>query len=476
MNERERGATEWFRKATEAMNKKSWDYAIECFSNCSRLVPENLLYRQSRHGCIRKLYNDNGSGAKMAGMRLMGVKGRIKKCRLQKDWKGVEAAAEEGLLINPWDAALMYDLGEACLHQTNNSVGRYALERAVEYDKDNVEYNKRLGQFLFDTRDFKASRVCWERIYKLVPTDSDARAMMGRCDAESTMQKGYDDASNTRDVKVEQPAAPVNAYEADRQARRGAPKPADAPGESVEADLLHAIRKDPQNLSLYLKLADHYRSERQFAKAQEQLSKALELSSNNADIKEQLQEVQLQQLKLDLADAEERARRNPNNERLAVKASTMKAEFVQKEIEFLSHSVELHPQDMRRKLELAQRYRSAKQPSKAIPLLQQAVTDPRIKVDAQVLLGECFIDEKKLDLARRQFERALEGISPQDSPAAYKSAHYLLGRIYEKAGKKDEAIQHYNDVLNVDYEYRDVLKRMQELEGADDAVSDGLAD
>jgi tetratricopeptide (TPR) repeat protein len=131
---------------------------------------------------------------------------------------------------------------------------------------------------------------------------------------------------------------------------------------------------------------------------------------------------------------------------------------------------------MRRKLELAQRYRSAKQPSKAIPLLQQAVTDPRIKVDAQVLLGECFIDEKKLDLARRQFERALEGISPQDSPAAYKSAHYLLGRIYEKAGKKDEAIQHYNDVLNVDYEYRDVLKRMQELEGADDAVSDGLAD
>ena len=73
MSEREKGAQDWFRKGTEAMNHKNWDYAIECFTNCVRLMPEHLLYRQSKHGCLRKLYNDNGSGAKMAGMRLMGV-------------------------------------------------------------------------------------------------------------------------------------------------------------------------------------------------------------------------------------------------------------------------------------------------------------------------------------------------------------------------------------------------------------------
>ncbi|MFN9041973.1 MAG: tetratricopeptide repeat protein, partial [Planctomyces sp.] len=109
MNEREKGGAEWYRKGTEAMQHKNWNYAVECFTNCIRLVPDNVLYRQSRVGCIRKSYSDNGSGAKMASMRLMGVRTRIKKSRLSKDWKSIELAAEEGLLVNPWDAQLFFD-------------------------------------------------------------------------------------------------------------------------------------------------------------------------------------------------------------------------------------------------------------------------------------------------------------------------------------------------------------------------------
>ena len=131
MNEREKGGAEWYRKGTEAMQHKNWNYAVECFTNCTKLVPDNLLYRQSRVGCIRKSYNDNGTGGKMASMRLMGVRTRIKKSRLSKDWKSIEAAAEEGLLINPWDAQLFFDLGEALAAQENHGVARFALEKAV---------------------------------------------------------------------------------------------------------------------------------------------------------------------------------------------------------------------------------------------------------------------------------------------------------------------------------------------------------
>ena len=77
MNEREKGGADWYRKGTEAMQHKNWGYAIECFTNCVRLVPDNVLYRQARIGCIRKSYGDNGTGAKMAGMRLMGIRTRI---------------------------------------------------------------------------------------------------------------------------------------------------------------------------------------------------------------------------------------------------------------------------------------------------------------------------------------------------------------------------------------------------------------
>ena len=114
MEEREKGAQDWFKKGTEAMNHKNWDYAVKAFGMCVVLMPEVILYRQSKHGCIRKSFNDNGSGAKMAGMRLMGIRGRIKKCRLQKDWKGVVTGAGEGFLVNPWGAQLMIDQGVAC--------------------------------------------------------------------------------------------------------------------------------------------------------------------------------------------------------------------------------------------------------------------------------------------------------------------------------------------------------------------------
>jgi tetratricopeptide (TPR) repeat protein len=471
MNDREKGAQDWFRKGTEAMNHKNWGYAIESFDKSCRLMPENLLYRQMKHGCIRKSYDDNGTGAKMASMRLMGVRGRIKKARMSKDWKSVEAAAEDGLLTNPWDAQLMYDLGDACDQQGNKEIAKYALEKAVDLDKDNVDYNRRLGDFLYAREDYKGAEKYFERLQKLRPNDGDIRMILNRIRAQSTIVRGgYENAETTKEVKVEQQAAPVNAYEEDRRARKGQTRSADAPGESAESDLLHAIRKDPQNLNLYLKLADLYKSSMDLGKAQEQLNKALEVSNNNSDIREQLQEVQLLMLRKDVTEAEERARKNPTKERIVEKAKTMKDDLIAKEIEFFTHSVELHPADLRKKFELAQRLFMAKQYGKAIPLLQQAVANPSIKSEALVLLGEAFAKDGKLDLGRRQFEKALEGMNAQDRPDAFKNAHYWLGRIYEKAGKTDQAITHYGEILAVDYDYKDVRKRMEDLEGGDGAM------
>jgi tetratricopeptide (TPR) repeat protein len=280
-------------------------------------------------------------------------------------------------------------------------------------------------------------------------------------------RKGLEDAESTRDVKVE-PTQPVNAYEEDRRARKGQQKSADAPGESAEADLIHAIRKDPANVGLYLKLADLYKAARDFGKAQDQLTKALELSPSNGEIRELILDVQLSRLREEAGEADARARANPGKERLVEKARGLQQEVVQKELELFTLGVELNPTDLKKKFELAQRLasRHIKQFSKAIPLLQQAASNPSLKVDALVLLGECFARDGKSDLARRQLEKAIEGLGFADRPEAFKTAHYLLGRLYQAAGKNEQAEHHYGEVLAVDYEYRDVLKRMEELAGS----------
>jgi tetratricopeptide (TPR) repeat protein len=471
MDERTKGAQEWFRKGTEAMNHKNWDYAIECFGTSMKLVPDNLLFRQTRHGCIRKKYDDNGTGARMTGVKLMGIRGTIKKCRMRKDWKGVETAAEKGLEINPWDAQLYFDLGEASYELENGDVAGFAMSRAVELDRDNIEFNRKLGHTLHKRGEFDGAIACFVRINKLLPTDADARSMISRLHAEKTMDRGkYNTADSTRDVKSE-PEKPVDAYEQERQERRASRNAAKAaPGESASTDLQHAIRKDPKDLNNYLKLADVFRDERKLGKSVEILSEALEISDDNPDVREQLEDAQLAVMKEDLGEAVERARKNPGKQRLEDKAGTLKQELVKKEIDVYARRVERYPNDLRIKFDLAERYRNVKQWSKAIPLLQQSSSDSRIKGEALVALGECFIRDNKLDLGRRQFDKALEAINVHDHPDAFKKAHYFLARIYQKAGKTEQAEDHFHEILSIDYEYRDVLKRLESM--ADDSSLD----
>jgi len=465
MDERLKGAQEWFRKGTEAMNHQNWDYAIECFGTATKLAPENLLYRQTRHGCIRKKYDDNGSGARMSGVKLMGIRGRIKKCRVRKDWKGVETAAEEGLEVNPWDPHLYFDLGEASYELNNSEIARFAMSRAVELDRENIDFNRKLGHTLHERGEFDGAIACFVRINKLDPMDSDARSMISRLHAEKTMDHGkYNSADSTRDVTSED-SKQLNAYEMDRQARRGGGGGGQkqAPGESATADLQHAIRKEPENLNNYLKLADIYKEERQFPKAIETLSKALEVSNDNTDIRELLEDVQLLQLKEDLGVAVERARKNPGKERLEEKAKSLRKELAEKEIAVYADRVQRYPNDIRLKFDLAERYRQTRQWAKAIPLLQQSSADNRLKGQALVALGECFVRENKLDLGRRQFEKALEEINVHDHADEFKKAHYYLARVYEKAGKAEQAEDHYTEILSIDYEYKDVLKRLEAM-------------
>jgi len=466
-----RAAQEWFRKGTEALQKGNFDFAAESFGSAVKMQPDNKLYRQTRHGSIEKMFGGNGTGARMASLRLIGIRARIKKGRLKKDWTAVDQAAEEGLLLNPWDAQLYAEVGEAAVRKEHSDVAQYAWGKAVKYDRNNIAYNRALGTVLRECGEYKAARDCFKRIYDAVPTDSEARAMMNQIDAESVMDRGgYEKAASSHDVKTVN-EAPVNAYEQDRRARGGKQPQADAPGESEEMDLRHAIRKDPDNLNHYLRLGDCYRKQHCLPQSLEIYEQALEKSGDNTDVLELKEDVELEIMREKIADAADLARKNPDKSRLREKATALKARLADREIEVLVPRIDRHPQDMRLRYDLADRYRWTRQFPKAIPLYQQASADSRLKHDALVWLGECFVRDGKLDLGRRQFEKALDSITAADQPDSFKLAHYWLGRIYEKARQNDQAENHYTEILSVDYDYRDAQQRLENLQGSGGGLS-----
>lgn len=137
-------AQDCFKKGTEAMVKQNWDYAIEMFGQSVKFSPDNLMFRQTLRGVERRKF-PKGTGAKMAGMRLMGVKASIKKARMTKNWATLDQSAEEGLTLLPWDAELNADMAEATSNQGFNDVAVQGYKWAVETDPNNKVTLKALG-------------------------------------------------------------------------------------------------------------------------------------------------------------------------------------------------------------------------------------------------------------------------------------------------------------------------------------------
>lgn len=469
-------AADCWRRGNEALAKENWDYSIEMFTTAVKLDPEALLYRQTKRGAERKKYGDNNTGSKMGVLKLAGSKTKIKNSRRKKDWAAVDEIAEESLSINPWDPALNADMAEACQNQGYLDAAIFGYKMAIENDKANKAYYTQLGTLLEEKGEFKHARECWEMAFKLDPMDGEARSKVTALMAtETRVRGGYDGADKSSNVKKQSAYDEGRATREERQKAQKGNEP-DGPGQSLEADLQRSIRKEPENKDHYLRLADLYRRDGKLVESKELYEKAYELSGKNTNIGEQIEDVDLELLREQLTEAKDVFNKDRENAEAKKQVSLISKALIKREIEVFTKRVENYPADMRLKFELAQRFIRLKKWAPAISLLQQSVKDTRISSEALVALGKCFFADGKKELAKRQFEKALPNLSPDDKPGIYKEAHYLLARLYEESKQKEKAEDHYSEILAVDYDYRDTLKRLDELQGGGGADSEPDSD
>ena len=447
-------AADCFRRGTEAMQKENWDYAIQMFLQCVRMVPDNLLFRQTLRGCEKKKYGNNKSGAKMGGMKLMGPRGRIKKGQIKKEWNLVDQACEEGLAINPWDSQINADLGAACVHLEYKEIAVYAYECAVEGDGNNKELLQHLAELYEARGDYNVAVTVWERISRIDPNDGGARMRANQAATKQVIDRGgYEGADDAKGVM-----APHEVAKRLNITKAGT---ADGPGQSEEADLQRALRKEPDNKDHYLRLGDFYKRNGKFDEASQMLEKAVELSGGDANIREQVEDVGLDKMRKNIDIAKSKAGQSDESKE---QLKGLEKELRLRETEILRGRVERYPGDLRIKFRLAECYMAEAKFSEAISLLQQASRDSRIEVKCLVLLGRCFLQEKKYALAKRQYEKAAPKIVVQDQKDLFLEVHYWLGRLCESAKDIDGADEHYGEVLAVDWEFKDTRARQENLQ------------
>ncbi|WP_437230894.1 tetratricopeptide repeat protein [Planctomicrobium sp. SH661] len=452
MADEDKWAGDCYRRGNDAMQKENWDLAVEMFSSCVKFKPGNLLYRQFLRNSTKKKYGDNGKGAGTFGKtKLMGIRSRIKKARTAENWEEASKAIEEGLYINPWDTQLNVELAEVSLMLDRGEIAKFAYMEAIRSDPKNKSHYVALATLLRERGEYDDAIKAWEQVSKLDPQDLTAMRRITELQTEKTTHRGgYEDAEKTRDVMANKAAAVAG-------------KSSVAPGESQEADLKHAIRKDPGAVEPYLKLASYYKSVKKFQESHDILVSAVEVSKNDPGVREQLEDAELLLMKFSLEDVKQQAQKT-GDEAIRKKAAELSIAMRDRRIEVLTARVERYPSNLSLKYELAMLLMQLQKWTQSIPLLQKASQDPRLKAKAFVSLGKCFVYDKKLPLARGQFERAIPDLNVDVEPETFKECHYLLGRVCEELGDKPAAETHYGEVLVIDYDYKDARERLEKLQ------------
>lgn len=121
--------------------------------------------------------------------------------------------------------------------------------------------------------------------------------------------------------------------------------------------------------------------------------------------------------------------------------------------------VERNPTDKTLRYELGQAYFNAGLFTEAIPELQQAKSNPNMRIKAILMLGRCFERKNMNDLAKTSLTEASKELVVMD--AIKKEVLYELANVLEKMGDRASSLEALKEIYNADYGYKDVAKRVE---------------
>jgi tetratricopeptide (TPR) repeat protein len=123
---------------------------------------------------------------------------------------------------------------------------------------------------------------------------------------------------------------------------------------------------------------------------------------------------------------------------------------------------EAYPTDMSLQYEMGRRHFLLGQFDEAVTAFQAARNDPKFRVDAAILLGRSFLENKFLDEAEDTLTTLVRDYPQRDGPK-FMDMSYWRGRVLETKGTLEEAVKAYSQVYMLDSAYLDVAGRIKRL-------------
>src|SRR5262249_53328654 len=139
------------------------------------------------------------------------------------------------------------------------------------------------------------------------------------------------------------------------------------------------------------------------------------------------------------------------------KVAVLEAEKQAYQLAECKKRVDRFPTDLQIRFELGQLYFQAGKISEAIGEFQKSQNNPHRRVASLNYLAQAFAKRKMYDMAARTLQNAIKEKPVLDEEK--KELVYNLGCVLENMGKKEEAIEQFKIIYEVDIGYKDVAAK-----------------
>jgi tetratricopeptide (TPR) repeat protein len=320
-------------------------------------------------------------------------------------------------------------------------------EFVAEIDPKNSDGLRRAGAMVAATGDHAKALEYYERALEADPRDQEALKARKNLAAETALAtQSSDKNTHSRDQIKDKEG--VRELERSQRMHRS--------DDDLREDLARLedqFADSPTDVSLMLRIAELHEKLKDPEAALEFVERAAQYDRNSYEMIDRVGKLKTKVLKKGIS----RADRDGD----ASTASRIEEELKSFEVENCERRVALRPSDGALRLELGRLLHRRGDHDRAIAELQKAMSDPRCSKDAGFYLAQSFQAKGFNDLARKEYERALEGNAARDERA--KEVLYNLGTIAEAEGKVDDARSFYTRIFEVDIGYRDVADKMEQF-------------
>jgi tetratricopeptide (TPR) repeat protein len=433
-------------KAEEAARRRNYDFAVELYQQLLELDPDQGEARAGLRRVLRLRQEKKKGGRFLRALSGAGPLALAKTLRKAGKIEACLKSAEQYLASNPLDVDANLFLGEALEAGEYYKSACAVYEFIAEIAPKNPEGLKRAGAMMYKLGEHHRALEFYERALEADPRDQEALKQRKNLAAETALsaRDGAHIGHSRDQIKDKDEARALER--ANRMHKTDDELRADL--ERLEERFAEAS-SDPD---LMVAMADLHEKLRDAESAFDLLERACQYRKDSVELQGRRDLLREKMLKKQISRADAAGDTE--------KANRLEGELLEMQLESLRSQVRLRPSDASLRLKLGTTLLRTDEVDAAVSEFQKAVDDPRLGREANFQLGVSFQKKGFSDLAKKNYERAMEGCSGSDERS--KEILYNLGALAEEASRTDEARDFFARIFEIDIGYRDVAEKMEQ--------------